>query len=98
METEQREFEVKLTPANELILDRWDKDWRDLHELQGNKNTLLLDISVEENFGSDYGTIDEYGRRESIKVFNHTAYFDQEGNELGNEMIDILDLPCGIIA
>ena len=98
METEQREFEVKLTAANELILDRWDKYWRDLHELQGNKNTLLLDISVEENFGSDYGTIDEYGKRESILVLNHTAYFDQEGNELGNEMIDILDLPCGIIA
>jgi len=98
METEQREFEVKLTPANESILDRWDKDWRDLHELQGNKNTLLLDISVEENFGSDYGTIDEYGRCESILVLNYTAYFDQEGNELGNEMIDILDLPCGIIA
>ena len=97
MEIEQREFKVKLTPENELILDRWDKDWRDLHELQGNKNTLLVDISVEENFGSDYGTIDEYGRSESIKVFNHTAYFDQEGNELESEMIGILDLPCGVI-
>ena len=97
METEQREFEVKLTLANKLILDRYDKDWRDLHELQGNKNTLLLDISVEENFGSDYGTIDEYGRSESIKVLNHTAYFDQEGNELESDIIDILDLPCGVI-
>ena len=98
METEQREFEVKLTPANELILDRWDKDWRDLQELQGNKNTLLLDISVEENFGRNYGTTDEYGRKESILVLNHTSYFDQQGNELGNEMIDILDFPYGIIA
>ncbi len=84
---------VDVTPANELILDRWNKDWRDLHELQGNKNTLLVDISVEENFGSDYGTIDEYGRCEIIKVLNNTAYFDQEGNELESEMIDILYLP-----
>lgn len=98
IEVEQKEFEVKLTPENELILDRWDADWRDLIEGEENPKTLTLYISVEENFNSEIGSTDEYGRQERFLELNHTAYFDEQGNELENEMIDILKSPCGIIA